>query len=150
MSGSCILQAPASCSSWPPLHSPPGIAAFPPSLLPLLSFLPEPNAGGTAAKHITSAWAAFSSCCVPPRPSSRAPGVHSTTKARQLQRTLHHHESKFFCFINLRRFYRGVVAIHFPTVFPVVPSISSKSINPRHSNKWQVKNNPRKQKQMKK
>lgn len=83
--------------------------------------------------------AGFSFHCLSPHSSSCTPGVHSSTTTQWVQRTLHHHESKFSCFINLHWFYCSTVTIRFPTVYPVVPSSSSKSINPRHSNKWQSK-----------
>lgn len=120
------------------------ISSSPPNLAPpLSSSFPQPKAG-VELPNLTISRAYGDVCsvslyCIPPRSSSCKPGVHSTTRIHWLQRTLHHHESKFFCFINLCLFYCSIVAIHFPTVFPVLPNISSKSINPRRSNDWQSK-----------
>lgn len=103
-------------------------------------YSPPPKGGGTAANIIIKR-AHFPLQCIHPHPSSSTSRGHSTSKTHSKGIFHHHHNgSKFSCFINLHWFYCGSLLqfIHCPTVSPVVPNVSLKSIYPRYSKKWKL------------
>lgn len=92
------------------------------------ALLPSTQRRGHSCQYIIINRAGFSIQFIHSHPSSPTSRGHGTTKTHGQQTNLQHHhiESKFSCFVNLHWFYCSSLLqfIHFPMVFPVVPSAS--------------------------